>query len=139
MSPRADGRRGAQPPGEIPGLTFDVRPEVHVHQPLPRMVWTDSDESTIRLATGLPSRDAFVELLRRVERDEEFRADVFRLSAKRRGIETERLVLFLRARHGGKSADHAAQDDAPASGVDRVLAEAGMERVPAARARRGAR
>jgi hypothetical protein len=109
-----------------------------VQAPLPRLVWSDSDDTTIATATGMV-RSSFLDLLRAMDRDPDHGHHVLHVTRKRRGVEVEAFVTFLRARYSGKgpARDSAPADDAEehTDGVDRVLALVGAERVTPSRRR----
>lgn len=143
MRQRTSTSAGAAPLGSPTITIATATPDVHVHLPRAAVIWTDSDDATIATATGM-SRGAFLDSLRAMEADPEHREHVFTLSRKRRGVEVDRWITFLRARFTAKSSSSSAGDapanDAPPTGVDGVLAAIGAERVPSPRARKaGAR
>lgn len=105
-----------------------------VQAPQPRLVWSDSDDATIAMATGMV-RTSFVDLLRIMDRDPEHGRHVLHVSRKRRGVEVDAFVAFLRARYGARGDAMPEKDAAEVDGVDRVLALVGAERVPASRRR----
>jgi hypothetical protein len=111
-----------------------------VHAAPPRMVWIDSDEATIAAATGMRP-PVFLEVLKLMEADPEHRRHVLKVSRKRRGVEVEHFVAFLRDRYAGRPDDGAAEEQivAPPSGPDAVLAEIGATPARPERPRKGSR
>src|SRR5262249_33543673 len=104
-----------------------------VQYPRPRLVWTDSSDETIRIATGM-ERPAFLDLIRNMERDPEHGRHVLHVSRKRRGVEVDTFVAFLTARYAGKPVP-APAGATPADDADALQAELerdlGIEDVPA--------
>jgi hypothetical protein len=94
------------------------------------MVWIDSPDDVIAAATGM-ERGAFLDLLKLMEADLEHKRHVFSVSRKRRGVETDRLLAFLRDRFTGQRAAQERTEDEPVDPVDAVLEEVGAAPVKA--------
>jgi hypothetical protein len=132
MRPR--GTHGVAPIG-APTATITIPLDGMTWQaPRPALVWIDSDDATIAAATGM-ARGAFLETFKILEADPEYGRRALWISKKRRGVETEVFLAFIRARFAGRPAA-AANDAEPASGVDAVLREIGAERVVPSRSRK---
>jgi hypothetical protein len=93
-------------------IPLDAIGTVTMTAPPLRLVWSDSDDATIAIATGMV-RAAFVDLLRVM--DPEHGRHVLQVSRKRRGVEVDAFVAFLRARYAAR---HEALAAAPVGARD---------------------